>query len=334
MPIASPETSSWYSFIDEPLVNGLDYAPRFSSPQIIMPSQSCDGKWHMFFHSWIGIHHFISDSGIAWQPRKMIEFRGHCPFIFIDGDIYCLLYEKHNRNIPVIEQKRSDDKNEGFSRIEMRTSTDLLSWSKPRILLDSRDVPAAKDYLKNPRLSNPQLFKVGNEYRLYFGASLVNIEDTGHKFPRYFGFASSSDILGHYSVEGFNDTVLEPDGNDRWTNLATGTVRLILTENGFYAFQCGVFFDEEKKHSSSALHILHSGDGKKFKRITEKPIMVPAQEGWARGYITGCDVHYKEEEKCWYCYFSANTGSSGLYYFESIGLLIGNSLANKKSFVS
>ena len=72
-----PQVCSWFPFSDEPLVHGLGSAPRFCDPQVLMPEQSCDGKWHMFFHSWIGVHHFISDSGIQWEPRRMIEVRGH-----------------------------------------------------------------------------------------------------------------------------------------------------------------------------------------------------------------------------------------------------------------
>ena len=330
MKVAAPEKCSWYSFIDEPLISGLNYAPRFSSPNVIMPEESCDGKWHMFFHSWIGIHHFISDSGIAWQPRKMIELRGHCPFIYREGETYYLLYEKHNRNIPIIDQRRTDGKNEGFSRIEMRISTDLLSWSMPRLLLDSRNVPSSKDGLENPRLSNPQLFRTDTGYRLYFGSSSVTLDDSRHTFPRYFGFASSEDIMGPYVVNGSDDTLVESDGDDKWTNLAPGNIRLIRDEECFYAFQTSAYWDSEEKRTKSAVNILKSEDGISFERCTSKPIMIPAQEGWARGYITSCDAHYREAEKCWYCYFCADTGTKGFYYFESIGLLIGNSLNQKK----
>ena len=38
----------------------------------------------------------------------------------------------------------------------------------------------------------------------------------------------------------------------------------------------------------------------------------------------GCDVHYKADEKCWYCYFSASGEKELFFKKESIGLLLGN----------
>ena len=38
----------------------------------------------------------------------------------------------------------------------------------------------------------------------------------------------------------------------------------------------------------------------------------------------GCDVHYKADEKCWYCYFSASGNRKFMFKMESIGLLIGS----------
>lgn len=330
----SVEKCSWYAIVDEPLVKGLSYAPKFNSPQIIMPGESCDGKWHMFFHSWIGIHHFVSDSGLAWQPRRMIEVGGHCPGIYQEDGTYYLLYEKHNTDIPFLNQKRTDVKTGNFSRIEMRTSTDLISWSKPRLLLDSRNVPSACDYLKHPRLYNPQLLKTDSSYRLYFGSSRVVLDDTSQSVPRYFGCAFSDDILGPFEVRDGSDIILASDGDDRWTDIAVGSIRMIRNDDLFYAFECGAFWDASSGTEKTALHVLESEDGFSFRRITRKPLLVPAEEGWADGYITGCDVHYKDDEKCWYCYFSANTRKQSPLSLESIGLLIGASVGNNAGFDS
>lgn len=327
----NPIKCSWYPFIDEPLVEGQKYAPRFSNPQIIMPNESCDGKWHMFFNSWIGLHHFISDSGIAWEPRKMVVFRGSGPFIFRDEENYCLVYEKHDLYIPIIN-RRSSEKNDGHSRIEMITSTDLITWSKPRLLLDSREVQYANDYLKSPRLSNPQIIKTEKGYRLYFGASLVTLPDTNYKIPRYLGYASSDELYGPYTISQ-DSLIYQVNGNDPCCNLAAGNIKIIKEPNAYYAFQCGFYWDDEKKKTMSALHILQSGDGLSFKRISQKPIVCTASDGWAEAYITACDAHYKQEEQCWYCYFSACGKKKKLFMYESIGLLIGNAL-NGNSFSS
>ena len=70
--------------------------------------------------------------------------------------------------------------------------------------------------------------------------------------------------------------------------------------------------------------LLKSSDGYNWERCSNEPILVPSERGWASSYIMGCDVHYKEDEKCWYCYFSASGGTKLFFKMESIGLLIGN----------
>ena len=324
--ICPPESCSWFPFSDEPLVQGVSYAPRFCDPQVLMPEQACDGKWHMFFHSWIGIHHFISDSGIEWEPRKMIEVRGHSPFIYIENEKYYLIYEKHEREIPFVGNKRADGGRETGSRIEMRSSTDLLVWSKPRLILDSRTVPYASDYLKAPRVSRPQLLKTANGYRLYFGASHLILPDTSQKVSRYFGYAESDQLLGPYKLSEKAAPLIQALPDDKWSNLGCGSIRIVPHEDKIYAFQCGVYWDPETAKTHSALTMLRSDDGLSFKRCLDKPILMPSSHGWASSYIMGCDVHYRPEEKNWYCYFSANEehGKKGiLSIYESVGLILG-----------
>ena len=323
--IISPESCSWFPFSDEPLVQGVAYAPRFCDPQVLLPEQSCDGKWHMFFHSWIGIHHFISDSGIEWEPRKMIELRGHSPFIFTEGEKYYLIYEKHEREVPFVGHKRADGGRETGSRIEIRSSTDLLVWSNSRLILDSTSVPYAGDYLKAPRVSRPQLIKINGVYRLYFGASHLLLPDTRQKVSRYFGYAESKDLFGPYKLPADRPLpLIEPMPDDKWSNLGCGSIRIVPCGEDIYAFQCGVYWDPEAKRTHSALTMLKSSDGLKFSRCLEKPILMPSSRGWASSYIMGCDVHYRAVEKNWYCYFSANEEHGRQHsVYESVGLLLG-----------
>lgn len=322
MKCSDPSKCSWYPFIDEPLVEGLSYAPRFSYPQVIMPSDSCDGKWHMFFQSWIGIHHFVSDSGIAWEPRKVVEFRGHCPSIFKQDETFYLIYEKHDRDYPLLNSRRADGKNERFSRIEMKVSTDLVTWSKSRVLLEGKDVPYSSDYRKNPRLSCPQLFESDEGYRLYFASSSVRMPDSGFVTPRYFSCAFSNDIFGPYTIDK-DSIIMQSNGDDKAADLASGNIRLVSHCGKMYAFECGAYWDEQNRKSLSALTILESDDGLNFTRCSSKPVLLPSQEGWASSYITSCDVHFKEDEQCWYCYFTATCDKATRLTKESIGLLIG-----------
>ena len=79
---------AWFPFSDEPIVKGKFYLPQLSNPQVLLPEESCDGKWHLFVHSWLGVHHFVSDSGIAWEPKNLFEVRAHSPFIYRENENY------------------------------------------------------------------------------------------------------------------------------------------------------------------------------------------------------------------------------------------------------
>lgn len=299
-------------------------------PQVLLPEQSCDGKWHMFVHSWIGIHHYISSSGIAWEPRKMIVFRGHSPFIFIENENYYLIYENHDRNISV-GHKKPDAKRDKYSCIEMRTSTDLVSWSEPRVLLDSRTIPFAGDYLKYPRISRPQLIKTGDEYRLYFGASHLKLPDTGQKVSRYFASVSATSLTGPYTMQKTARPLLQPIPDDQWANLGCGSIRVVPCGDVLYAFQCPVYWDSNRRRTSSCMLLLKSYDGYEWQRCSDTPILTTSEHGWSSSYIMGCDVHFKQNETCWYCYFSAS-GTKTVkklffklnYKTESVGLLVGS----------
>ena len=64
-PIDQLPNCSWFPFSDEPVLQGLWYVPRLEDPAFLFPEESTDGKWHLFAHSWLGIHHFIASSGIV-----------------------------------------------------------------------------------------------------------------------------------------------------------------------------------------------------------------------------------------------------------------------------
>ncbi|MCF0262471.1 MAG: hypothetical protein HUK23_06135 [Sphaerochaetaceae bacterium] len=324
------EKCRWFPFSDEPLMVGKEYLPKYCDPQILLPEQSCDGKWHLFYHTWLGIHHCTSNSGIAWDKGKIIEVRGHSPFIYRENENYYLIYEKHDRNIPFISKRTGEGKREDYSTIEMRSSTDLVTWSKPRLLLDGRTIPFAGDYLKYPRVSRPQLIKAGDEYRLFFGASHLVLPDTKQKVSRYFACVSSRALTGPYTMIKPELPLLEPIPDDRWSNLGCGSIRVVPCNDVLYAFQCPVYWDADKKRTSSCLILLKSFDGYKWERCSNEPILVPSEKGWASSYIMGCDVHYKESEKCWYCYFSACGDRHLIFNFEAIGLLIGNVYSTTK----
>ena len=318
------EKCIWFPFSDEPLVSGGRLTPTLCDPQVLLPEQSCDGKWHLFYHTWLGLHHCVSSSGIAWEASRLIEPRGHSPFIFIENENYYLLYEKHDGSMPFINNRTGEGKHDSYSCFEMKTSTDLVTWSKPRLILDSRTIPFAGDYLKYPRISRPQLVKAGDEYTLFFEASHLVLPDTKQKVSRYFACATSPAVSGPYSMKKPERPLLEPIPDDPWSNLGCGSIRVVPCGDVLYAFQCPVFWNQEKKRTSSVMVLLRSEDGYNWSRCGSRPILVPAEKGWSSSYIMGCDVHYKADEKCWYCYFSASGEKELFFKKESIGLLLGN----------
>lgn len=309
------EDCSWFPFSDEPIITSPWYAPGFSDPNVLVPSESCDGKWHIFFHSKTGIHHFVSDSGITWEPQKLVEKKGHSPFIYQEDGCYYLLYEKHD--------KTGKEKSDSSSRIEMRSSGDLVTWSKPRIILEAKDIAIAGDYLNSPRVSHPQLLKINGIYRLYFGASEVVMPDTHRKVSRYFSYAVSPDLQGRYVQEEENRILIEAKPDSAFSNLGCGNVRVFREENRFYAFQSSVFWDEKKAASFGNLIMLKSEDGLEWESCSEKPVLSVSEKGWTDTYITAADVIFSNTDRSWYCYYSASGHNSKKKITDGIGLLIG-----------
>jgi hypothetical protein len=330
---------SWYPFTDEPILESKIYTPRLCDPTFITPKDSPDNRWHLFAHNWIGIQHYVSNNGLDWQSNKMIEIRGHSPFIFINKGVWYLIYEKHDSSPNNFDWHEIKEKHKriSHSRIEICHTEDMCNFSKPQILLDSKDVPFAKDKLQRPRLSRPQLFydeKLG--YRLFFGASHILMKDSKQKATLYFAMASAPSLLGPYKIENNKIPLISPNADDKYNNLATGSVRIIpLKEDGYIALECAFGWDKENNKSISTLVQLESEDGLSWKYSKRQPLLSLPKKGWASRYITSCDIRYMEDDYCFYCYFSANTKvkfGPFTYIKESLGLLLGKNPNPRKVF--
>lgn len=328
---------SWYPFSEDPLINPKWYKPRLCDPAFFMPKDSPDNRWHMFAHNWLGIQHFISDNGLDWSEGKMIELRGHSPFIFYSKGVWYLIYEKHDSTPSQLNWKEFTEKNQRIStsRIEICSTEDMVIFSKPTVLFDSTEVPFAKTSLNRPRLSRPQLFyDEKNGYRLFFGASHIKMCDTKQKATLYFALAQSETLLGPYKV--VNDKPLfGPDSDSDYGNLAVGGVRITPTTSGYVGFQCAFGWDKENNKSVSNLIQLYSKDGIKWETSSRKPLISLPEKGWASRYITSCDIQYMEDDYCYYCYFSGNSKvkfGPFSYIKESLGLLLGKTPTLRKVF--
>lgn len=315
---------SWYPFSDEPILEGKWFIPRLGRPSFLFPEESPDGKWHLFVDSWLGIHHFISHSGIAWEHFKIVQFFSRSPRIIRDKGGYYLLYERKKGVFRFWRRfkKQSVEGNADESRIEMRSSNDLLVWSQPRLLLSASAVDFASVELKNGRLTQPQLMITSAGYRLYFGASQVRLEDSKELVTRSIGSAFATEINGPYKIER-DRPLVQSVPNEQYRNLAAGGFTAWRESQSYVALQSAAYWDEERKSSLTALLLLNSKDGLQWELADNALVLSPPQEGWASHYITACDVRYKSDEQCYYCYFSATTGSTSPFKREAIGLLIG-----------
>ena len=327
-PVEQVLDCSWFPFSDEPVMEGLWYVPRLSSPVFLFPEETPDGKWHLFTHSWLGIQHYISSSGIMWEPMGLVQVRGKYPFIFKEKGAFHIIYERHGRPIPFVEKltKRMRKSHVVGSHIEMRSSNDLSVWSEPRLLLEAKDVPSSGDYLDKPKLSHPQLFATDGGYRLYVGSSKVGKHPAS---SRYLCTTFSESLDGTYVADS-QLPLVEAVPNDRWRNLGVGKMSIYKGADSYIALQCARYWDEQRLREASAIVLSTSVDGLAWQRVDAKPIMVPSERGWASQHIMTCDVRYKQDEDCWYCYFSATGDRRFSLVRESIGLLIGKIPALRK----
>jgi len=315
-PFSSLRDSSWYSYSDEPVISGTWYKQRLSDPDVVLPEDSPDGRWHMFAHTWMGIEHFVSTSGFDWKPRKLVVVRGQSPFIFKQEQTFYLLYETHDKDYQGKKRRKNTS-----SRISVMKSNDLVMWTTPEVLLEAKDVPCASDFSK-PRISRPQLVNYNGTYLLYFGASEIRLYDSRQKAAAYFCLATSDKLMGPYKVLQKPLMSIEPDGI--YNNLAVGSVKVIPCSDCLAAIQSSFVFDEERGRSKSVLLLLSSQDALNFN--FERVLMELPERGWASGYISCAEAVRIENEQSWYCYFSANVKDSLLPFPSKggLGLLLGH----------
>ncbi len=306
----------WYSFNDEPIATRG--AIRLCDPCYLLPEESPDGLWHMFAHTFVGVEHLSSTSGLEWKREHLIVARAHSPFIFKEGNTYYLFYEIHDRT----SFFKRNDNSISCSRIMVTSTTDLLLWSEPKIVLDSTKITRAQYKDGNVRVSRPQIIEINGSYRLYFGAGETRIYDTNQKATARLMYAQSDFLDRDYRVNPEPIIDIEPDS--KYRNLAVGSVHIVPLSDGVAAFECAFSYDKEKRKSTTNMLLLTSEDGLSFS--FDKVVQRTPEEGWASRYITSVDCRYKEAENTWYVYYSAN-GYRKLgpitYVKESLGLLLG-----------
>lgn len=288
----------WEEYPKNPIIKPVFPSPVIADPTLLPPGDAPDGKWHLFAHSIFGIHHFISSNGITWKRLKgVVCHKSLRPFLFKENTLFYLFYEKIFSFFPF------------RSRIEFKLSKNLIDWEKSKIVL-SPSLPWHKK-----TCGNPCVIKDNNEYKLYYSAALVYLEDCKFSEPEHIGIAVSNNIAGSYRT--FNKPIISPDKNDSYRNLGAGAIKVLKTNKGYVGFENGIYIGA-KGHSHSAIRALRSEDGYLWHGFDKEPILMPGR-GWKKSHVYALDIKIIED-KMW-LYFNARNG--WLIGKECIGLCIG-----------
>lgn len=179
-------------YAGNPLIRPPFPEPIIADPCVLPPPSSPDLRWHLFAHSLFGLRHYTSSDGTHWsRPSSIIIPLAYRPFIYPESGLYYLIYEKlhHLLHFPHYS-----------SHLEIRSSSDLISWSPPAVLLR----PSLPWHISPPssgNVGNPCLVKFHGRYLLFYSAGLIRLPDYGFCEPARVGLAVSSSLTGPYSPQ-------------------------------------------------------------------------------------------------------------------------------------
>ena len=297
-------------FEGNPIIKNPPSSFVIADPSVLTPDVSHDGKWHLFCHTFFGVHHYESNDGINFEKKQKVAKRAMRPNInLIDGRYY-LFYERTRP--PVINALTLI----GFkwkSEIYCIESSDLKSWSEPYLVLgNTRDFENDEN---GSALSNPFLLNVDGTNRLYYSCGQTFIKDCGFCEPRHINFAESKDINKNYTAR--TKPIISPDKNIPWLNLCSGCLKVYKLKDCYIGLQNGIFEKDGKSHS--AIMLLKSEDGINFEFV--RPFLTPQKCGsnnWMAQYVYACCLTYHEGKLR--LYFNARNVSNNLTGRESIGV--------------
>jgi hypothetical protein len=168
------------------------------------------------------------------------------------------------------------------------------------------------------------------DWRLYFSASLVWLDDCGFCEPRYIAMARGTSPGGPFSVE--LRPIADPEDADPAKDvsaaievrdtLGAGSMKVLRMEDGWVGLQNRIFHDDEGK-SRSAIFERCSADGIAWQPARAGPLLSPAP-GWTSSHVYACDCRFREADKTWYLYFNARDGWSIAEGKERIGRITGS----------
>jgi hypothetical protein len=305
----------WRVEPDQPILPPPFPSPILADPTFRGPEESPDGRWHLFAHSLLGIHHAVSTDGVSWSRPGLVIRNAMRPFLYDEGGRFHLLYERY----PPFRLLAPWLPLRWRSWIEMRSSGDLRAWSDPVELLRPT-LPWQRRESGGAALGNPCLLRLEKGYALYFGASLVRLPDCGFDEPLHIGVAWAESIAGPYRVHP--EPILSPRPDDPRCNLGAGSIKVLRLRDGFAGLQNGIYRDAVTRRSGSAISVLESADGIAWKYAHPGPIIAPAS-GWRRSFVYACDARPRPDGS-WLLYFNARAGWHWSRGREAIGRAVGS----------
>jgi len=280
---------TWVDHPDNPLIEPPRPEFLLGDPAVVLPADSPDGTWHLFANTLLGIQHYISGGGIAWERQPKIG-GGFRPFVIKDGDLFHMFYEQFS-----VPQLRS--------HVAVRSSSDLWRWSKPSKVLAPSLPWEVNRVTRNA--GNPCVVRTGDGYRMYYSANVVFHRDLGFCEPRHVGVASAGDISGPYRKSP--EPMIPMDESDPWRNRGAGAIKVVYDEAKrlYYGFNNGIYLDEEGR-TRSAIMLMSSPDGLAWEQVYDLPIVGPGGDGWKRALVYQLDVARIGDEM--WMYYNARSG--------------------------
>ncbi len=322
--------------IEGPLIEPPRLSPIVADPSFLFPEESPGGAWELYAHSAWGVHRYSSLDGRGWTERGIVAHNAMRPFIRRirpgeagetgvgaeapagkPGPRYGLYYEAYPplalplTALPLHPRWRS--------KICFQHSPDLERWSEAVALVEP-DQDWTRDEGLGSSVSNPCLVRgPGDEWRLYYSASLSWIEDCGFCEPRYIALARGTAPEGPFVPEP--RPVLDPAGDDTPGVLGAGSLKAIPLEDGWIGLQNKIYKDAGGR-SRSALFILRSEDGLSWVPARKEPLLAPAP-GWTASHVYACDCRLRPSDGRWYLYFNSRDGWRISEGRERIGRIVG-----------
>lgn len=287
----SPEHSLvWVDHPKNPLIHPPFYSPIIGDPTILTPKEAHDARFHLFAFSLLGIEQYASLNGISWEKQKTkgLPWIAARPFIYHEDKTYYLFYEKIDLLVPYTSIMRS--------HLELVTSSDLKTWSEPRVILEP-----VLDWFEGV-CGNPCLVKDLKGYRLYFSAGKVFLDDCLFLEPKHIGVAFSDSILGPY--EPHKTPLISPSTSFEHLNLGAGSIKVKKVGNGYSGFINGIYKDAQGR-SRSAIKQLFSTDGIGWDDYDSDHI-IKYSAGWKNALVYAFDV--KEYNGKLWLYYNARDG--------------------------